>query len=196
MAERCSFAVLMITIDAIRSGGEAAFAEVFNHYYAKVYHYFLKKTRSAATARDLAQLTFIKLWEYRHTLTAEHTLDTQLFRMASGALVDHLRREQSLKNTLVQLVAELPEEVAATDTDSFEQDDYLHTLTRHLSPVRKRVFILSRIHGHSYKEIAEKLSISRKTVEDHMVKALRQLRQIASHLLWMVVIIVLAVILT
>jgi RNA polymerase sigma factor (sigma-70 family) len=181
MPERCSFAVLMITIDAIRLGGEPAFAEVFNHYYAKVYHYFLKKTRSAATARELAQLTFIKLWEYRHTLSSDHTLDTQLFRMAGGALVDHLRREQSLKATLVQAMSELPEDVPAAVTDSFEQDDYLHRLTRHLSPVRKRVFILSRIHGHSYKEIAEKLSISSKTVEDHMVKALRQLRQIASH---------------
>jgi len=171
----------MITIDAIRRGGEPAFAEVFNQYYAKVYHYFLKKTRSAATARELAQLTFIKLWEFRHTLSPDHTLDTQLFRMASGALVDHLRREQSIKASLVQAVATLPETPVEAQAGDFEHDDYLQSLMRHLSPVRKRVFILSRIHGFSYKEIAEKLSISSKTVEDHMVKALRQLRQMASH---------------
>jgi RNA polymerase sigma-70 factor (ECF subfamily) len=178
---RCSFAVLMITIDAIRRGGEPAFAEVFDQYYAKVYHYFLKKTRSASTARELAQLTFIKLWEFRHTLSTDHSLDTQLFRMASGALVDQLRRQQSLKASLVQVVDELPERAADTGAGDFEHDDYLQSLMRQLSPVRKRVFILSRIHGHTYKEIAEKLKISSKTVEDHMVKALRQLRQMASH---------------
>jgi RNA polymerase sigma-70 factor (ECF subfamily) len=174
----------MITIDAIRLGGEPAFAEVFRHYYAKVYHYFLKKTRSASTARELAQLTFIKLWEFRDTLSPDYTLDTQLFRMASGALVDHLRREQARKNALAGALAALPrEEAVAAGSDSFEHDDYLQSLTRHLSPVRKRVFILSRIHGHTYKEIAEKLSISSKTVEDHMVKALRQIRQMVSHFL-------------
>jgi RNA polymerase sigma-70 factor (ECF subfamily) len=58
----------------------------------------------------------------------------------------------------------------------FEASDHLLSLTRSLPPVRKRVFLLSRIQGHSYKEIAELLSISLKTVEDHMTKALRHIR--------------------
>ena len=46
-------------------------------------------------AREVAQLTFIKLWEFRHTLSSDHSFDTQLFRMANGALIDHLRRDSS-----------------------------------------------------------------------------------------------------
>jgi RNA polymerase sigma-70 factor (family 1) len=179
----------LISIGKIKSGGEPSFTVVFNEYYPKVYHYFVKKTRSTDTARELAQLTFIKLWQFRHTLSEEHPFDSQLFQIAATSLIDYLRRENTQRKKslhfsqrahLSSLTGAEPSSEPASG--SFEQSDYLHSLTRTLPPVRKKVFILSRIHGHSYKEIAEQLSISIKTVEDHMVKALRHIRSIASHL--------------
>lgn len=163
-------------IREIRSGDEASFTEVFNLYYAKVYHHFLKKTRSSSTAREAAQLTFIKLWEFRHTLSETVSLDTQIFHIASGALIDYLRRENTQRKKVREASGLLEDEAGAEHDRSFESSDYLVSLTRSLSPARKKIFILSRIHGHSYKEIADQLSISLKTVEDHMVKALRQIR--------------------
>jgi RNA polymerase sigma factor (sigma-70 family) len=176
----------LISIAEIKSGGEPSFTEVFNQYYAKVYHHFLKKTRSSATARELAQLTFIKLWEFRHTLSDEYSFDTQLFHIASGSFVDYLRRENTQRKKALLLSEKAGpfagmEEPTAPES-SFEETDYLSSLTRTLSPVRKKVFILSRVHCHSYKEIAEELRISVSTVEDHMVKALRHIRSVASHL--------------
>jgi RNA polymerase sigma-70 factor (ECF subfamily) len=181
----------LISISEIKQGGEAAFTEVFHAWYAKVYHYFLKKTRSAETAGELAQLSFIKLWQSRHTLSLQHSLDSQLFRIASTSLIDWLRREQTQRKKVLRLAegsdAAYPMGIAGVEPEGavvFENSDYLHNLTSSLPPVRKKVFILSRIHGHSYKEIAEQLSISIKTVEDHMVKALRHIRSVASHLLF------------
>jgi RNA polymerase sigma factor (sigma-70 family) len=158
---------------------------VFNEYYAKLYHYFLKKTRSPEMAQELAQLTFIKLWQFRHTLSEELHFDGQLFQIATTCFIDYLRRENTQrKKTLLlsQNAALLATPADTGPATPFEESDYLHSLTRTLSPVRKKVFLLSRIQGHSYKEIAARLSISTKTVEDHMVKALRHLRSIASHL--------------
>jgi len=169
----------LISIPEIRAGDEASFTEVFHLYYGKVYHHFLKKSHSAATAREVAQLTFIKLWEFRHTLSEDISLDTQLFNIASGAFIDYLRRENTQRKKALGLagISSLGEEEAGVEYDqSFETSDYLLSLTRSLSPVRKKVFILSRIHGHSYKEISAQMSISLKTVEDHMVKALRHIR--------------------
>lgn len=134
-------------------------------------------------AREVTQLTFIKLWEFRHTLSNEHSLDTQLFHIAAGALIDYLRRENTQRKKAQALAesAASTEEAGHTEQHrSFEDSDYLLSLTRSLSPVRQKVFILSRIHGHSYKEIAERLSISISTVEDHMVKALRHIRSIVT----------------
>ena len=159
---------------------EASFTEVFNLYYPKVYHHFLKKARSASTAREVAQLTFIKLWEFRHTLKDTIPLDTQLFHIAASVYIDYLRRESTQRKKVLAMAggqAGVDEDEAQAGPDaSFEASDHLLSLTRSLSPVRKRVFLLSRVHGHSYKEIAEQLSISLKTVEDHMVKALRHIR--------------------
>jgi RNA polymerase sigma factor (sigma-70 family) len=154
---------------------EAEFTAIFNLYYPKVYHHFLKRTRSAAVAREVAQLSFIKLWEFRHTLKDTISLDTQLFHIAAGVFIDYLRREHTQRKKVFEHDPARNPEEAAPDA-VFEASDTLLSLTRSLSPVRKRVFLLSRIHGHSYKEIAELLSISLKTVEDHMTKALRHIR--------------------
>lgn len=154
---------------------------MFKQYYSKVYFYLLKKTKSPEYARELAQLTFIKLWQFRHTLSPDLDLDLQLFNIASTTHIDFLRRENTLRRKILLLAEHSPKKEESHSGSGFEEEDYLHALTRTLSPVRKKVFILSRIQGHSYKEIADQLSISIKTVEDHMVKALRQIRQVASH---------------
>jgi RNA polymerase sigma-70 factor (ECF subfamily) len=173
----------LISIAEIRAGEEHSFTTVFNLHYPKVYHYFLRKTRTQQTACELAQLTFIKLWEFRHTLSEEHSFDTQLFQIAATTHVDYLRREHTQRKKALAMVRDADaEDMQAAAAMVFETSDYLHSLTSTLPPVRKKVFILSRVHGYSYKEIAGQLSISIKTVEDHMVKALRHIRSIASHL--------------
>lgn len=172
----------MISIADIKSGGEAVFTRLFDTYYAKVYYYFLKKTRSPYIAREVAQLAFIKLWQFRHTLSEDHTLDSQLFRIASGSLIDYLRTENTRRKHTVLLARDAIAGDHEPASMALETSDYLQSLTDTLPPIRKKVFILSRVHGHSHREIADKLSISIKTVEDHMLKAMRHLRQIASHL--------------
>lgn len=179
----------MISIAEICSGDEAAFTEVFHLYYTKVYHHFLKKTASPAVAREIAQLTFIKLWEFRHTLSETVSFDTQLFHIAAGSFIDYLRRENTQRKKTLRLAESSGMTEDTAPDRSFETADYLLSLTHSLSPVRKKVFILSRIHGHSYKEIAAQLSISLKTVEDHMVKALRHIRAIASHLFFLLLLL-------
>jgi RNA polymerase sigma-70 factor (ECF subfamily) len=171
----------LISIDEIKSGSEHSFTEVFNEFYTRVYRFFLKKTRSPEYARELVQLTFIKLWQFRHTLSEEYSLDIQLFNIAGTTLIDFLRQQNSQRKMLSKLAVRTAQEEVSAERSSgndFEEADYLHSLTRTLPPVRKKVFILSRVHGQSYKEIAEQLSISSKTVEDHMVKALRHLRSL------------------
>jgi RNA polymerase sigma-70 factor (ECF subfamily) len=174
----------MISIADIKNGDEAVFTRLFNDYYAKVYHYLLKKTRSPYMAREIAQLTFIKLWQFRHTLSEQHTLDIQLFRIAAGSLIDYLRKENTRRKNGLLLARDLPAARHEEAGISLEASDYLDVLAETLSPVRKKVFILSRVQGHSHREIADKLSISVKTVEDHMMKAMRHLRAIVSHLLY------------
>jgi RNA polymerase sigma-70 factor (family 1) len=178
--------VALISIAEIKSGSELSFTSVFDRCHVKVYHYFLKRTGSPESAKELVQLTFIKLWQFKHTLSEEHSLDLQLFNIARSTLIDYIRRENFQRKNIIDISEKTFEGMKSMQVHAgggFEKEDYLRFVIRSLSPVRKKVFILSRIQGHSYKEIAEHLSISVKTVEDHMGKATRHIRSIASHLL-------------
>jgi RNA polymerase sigma-70 factor (ECF subfamily) len=171
----------LISIDNIKSGSESSFTEVFNQFHNKLYFYFLKKTRSEVIARELTQLTFVKLWRFRHTLSGDLSFDIQLFNIAASTLIDYMRRQNALRKKIIALPEATEEmlDIADDETErNFENANYLQSVAKSLSPVRKKVFLLSRIQGHSYKEIADELSISVKTVEDHMVKALKHIRSI------------------
>lgn len=126
------------------------------------------------------QLSFIKLWESRHTLKDEFTISTQLFRIATTVLIDQLRKAQT-QPKLAVVTNESDEyagDASAEDRVAFKETQARIAAAMHaLPPVRRQVFEMSRMQGMSYQEIATNLSVSVKTVETHMSKALKQLRK-------------------
>lgn len=168
----------MDIIQEIKTGEESTFRSIFYQYHSKLYYYFLKKSRSEEVSRELVQLTFIKLWQFRHTLSGDHPFELQLFNIANSTFIDFLRKQQTHRAKIVEMPVDAEDAFEGTQqaADDFEHADHLQSLVQSLSPVRKKIFILSRIQGHSYKEIAQQLSISVKTVEDHIGKALKHIR--------------------
>lgn len=169
----------------LASGCLQTFQTVYSLFNQKLYAYILKKTNSAYMAEEVVQLTFIRLWEKRETLSAEYNLSTQIFRIAGTILIDQLRKEAVSKKHL-----SVVEEDFALKTDT-EQPEMLHALEQaieQMAPVRKKVFKMSKVDGYSYKEIAEMLSISPKTVENHISQALKQLRAAFSSIISLAVI--------
>ncbi|SDC91822.1 RNA polymerase sigma factor [Pedobacter soli] len=169
----------------LASGCLQTFQTVYSLFNQKLYAYILKKTNSAYMAEEVVQLTFIRLWEKRETLSAEYNLSTQIFRIAGTILIDQLRKEAVSKKHL-----SVVEDDFALKTDT-EQPEMLHALEQaieQMAPVRKKVFKMSKVDGYSYKEIAEMLSISPKTVENHISQALKQLRAAFSSIISLAVI--------
>jgi RNA polymerase sigma-70 factor (family 1) len=168
------------------SGCLQTFQTVYGLYNQKLYAYVLKKTGSAFMAEEVVQLTFIRLWEKKENLSSEHSLSAQIFRIGGTILIDQLRKDAVGKKHLsvVENDYALRNEV--------DQPEMLHALEQaieQMAPIRKKVFKLSKIEGYSYKEIAEMLSISPKTVENHISQALKQLRAAFSSIISLVVII-------
>lgn len=167
-------------VAALKSNSREVFETVYTQYHAKLYQYIYSRTQSSYLAQEVVQLAFIKLWECRDKLTDELTLDIQLFRIAKTVLIDQLRKEKvklkyvdAISHTAVHLYE---------DNRASDRDDLKHVYDRleNLPPVRKKVFKLSRMQGLSYKQIADQLSISPKTVENHISKAIKQLRNAIS----------------
>ena len=166
---------------------EAAFEKLFYEYHQKLYFYFRKQTNSEFMAEELVQLTFIKLWKHLDRISEEVPISSQIFRIARTTLIDTLRKKAAEREALQH--AELPGEHAFTENAVYVHylQEEIQAAVEKLPPVRKKVFQLSRFQGLSYQDIAQELSISTKTVEDHLSKATKHLKLLLKYshvLLW------------
>ena len=170
----------MLSIKELKDGDEFYFKQVFDQYHQKLYFFILSKTRSEYIAEEVVQMAFTKLWQCRHTLQEEYTISTQLFRIASTVLIDFLRKYNNRDAVTARLdVLEVEKGVDSTNEKmrGAELQKRILEAVNDLPPVRKQVFEMSREQGMSYREIAETLCVSSKTVETHIYKALKQIKK-------------------
>lgn len=157
---------------------EAYFKEIFFAHYDKIFSGFFKRTGSESIAQDLTQITFIKIWEYRSSFNFELPVELQVNRKAKLVFIDWLRKEAYQR----KLMHELKQHTLPVEKhDKFELTDRLQSALSELPPVRKKVFTMAYIDGFSHKDIADTLHISVKTVDNHISKALSQLRKILAY---------------
>ena len=166
----------MDQIICLRQGNTAVFQQTFSRLHAEVYAYLLLKSKDACIAQELTQITFVKLWEFRHTLSTSYSIETQIFRIARTCFIDNLRaraKRRALMETVSSSFSEVKSYMELSD-----QQHHIHIALATLPPSRRKAFILSRIEGLSYKEIAHQMEISDRTVEKHISMALKQLKKI------------------
>lgn len=166
----------------LAEGDRAAFEFLFRSYYGKVSAFVSLFVRSSADAEDMAQDIFVKLWEKHGMLKSVKSFDSWLFGMSRNAAIDYIRRHTA---------DPMPVEMAYCCPSSSAEDDYLASekellirlLVSSLPEKRRRIFEMSRYEGLSNTEIAERLSISRKTVENQISLVLAEIRQLADILI-------------
>ncbi|MGI8950787.1 MAG: RNA polymerase sigma factor [Chitinophagaceae bacterium] len=166
-------------IEAIQQGNENAFEQAYVLHREKIYFYFLKKTKSCEDAKDLLQTTFLKLWRYRKSLSPDFLLEQHLFQIARTVFIDYLRK-QNKHSELLNTLTKNPNNFSYTIiTSEFDTAKNLHSALSSMPALRKKIFELIRLQGYSYKEVAALLSISLKSVDNNLTKALKQLRKIS-----------------
>lgn len=170
----------MLSIKELKDGDEYYFRKVFDQYHQKLYFFILYKTRSEYIAEEVVQMAFTKLWQCRRTLQEEYTISTQLFRIATTILIDFLRKYNNKDAVTARLdVLEIEKGIDSTTEKmrGAELQKKISEAVNDLPPVRKQVFEMSREQGMTYREIAETLCVSSKTVETHIYKALKQIKK-------------------
>lgn len=171
-------------LSAIRDGDHTAFVEIYHALHVKVFRFFLKRIPEHDTVKDLTQQCFIRLWQFRHTLSDEHPLDKQIFIIARGLLINHIKKESTQKRLKAIHFHLKEQEVHQSAAAShFEVSNEVSAAIETLPPVRKKIIMLKAFQGCTNKEIASQMSISVKTVEDHVTKAFRHIRQVVVTLL-------------
>ncbi len=156
-----------------------SFKRLFDNYKNRLYGYVLAITRSHYSAEEITQEIFIKLWLCRDILHEVDNLDGYIFAIARNKTLNHLRKAAYD----VRLLKELQDQAMPTNNNVEERalvseyDRLLQDGLALLSPQRRLVYLLSRQRGLNHEEIARQLQLSRNTVKNHMVEALRFLRQ-------------------
>ena len=125
-----------------------------------------------ATAADLVQELFLRFWKRPQAPVEE--LGTYLLRSARNLAIDHLRGEDSRGRTLSALLPDdddaqpSPEQAVQAGAEL----DLIEDALRQLPERTRHIFLLSRVHGRTYGEIATAMGLSRSAVEKHMMRAL------------------------
>lgn len=138
------------------------------------------KLSCAETAGDLVQETYLRIANYPESDVIENPR-AFCFHIANNLALDHLRKRafQDKFNSGeigCETVASPAEEPAAA-VNAIQQLERLEVLIEELPPIRRQVFLLSRVEGKSYKAIAHELGISERTAENHVYKALKTLKE-------------------
>ena len=167
-------------VSSIKSGSETAFRQLYQLFHQKLYFYFLQKTRSEDTSEELVQLTFIKLWRFRDSLDPAITLSHQLFRIAKTSFIDTLRKKAN--NRVVSLDIVSHADMMEPPSVLLQEDNPIAIIQESLShlPPERRKIMTCRLQGLTNKEIADHFSISKKTVENQVNRAVRDLRKLST----------------
>ncbi len=162
----------------IKRGDKQALNELYEQYSKRLYGFAIGYLKLQEDSQDVVQEVFIRLWSSREELKDNTTPDALLFTIAKNLIISIFRKKTSEKQYLEQL----RHFVVKNNSDTEKQVDYtilnerVQALIRSLPEQRQRVYLLSKEKGYSNKSIAEELNISVKTVEDHITKARKFLK--------------------
>jgi RNA polymerase sigma-70 factor (ECF subfamily) len=173
-------------IKQLRRGSHEAYRLVFDTYFTKVVYFAFEYVDEYETSREIAQDAFMKLWEKRHTLKPDANITSYLFTLAKNQALNYIKHrliERRYANTKQH--EELRQQInfkALSDPTHdiiqyIELNDKIKETIQDLPPRCREIFLLSRMEELKYREIAARLGISEKTVENQIAEALKRLRK-------------------
>ena len=124
------------------------------------------------------QDVFLKLWEQRQSLRLDTNIRALLYTMARNRSINVVRKESRKENLDAMMEENIPNEPAPADEaiDAGKLRDHLEERVSQLPPRRAEAFMLSRFHDLRYSEVASIMGLSERTVQTHVLHALRYLR--------------------
>lgn len=161
---------------------EQVFEKLFVDWYGPLHAYACSVLRDGALAGEAVQAVFSRLWERRGQLQVQTSLKAYLYGCVYHECVNWMRREKRRRDYRSGVIARLGSEAGKSPENAFDRveagelDQRLQRALDELPKQCRAIFELSRFSGLKYREIADQLGISVKTVEAQIGKALKLLR--------------------
>lgn len=157
----------------LKTGNGAAFETLYHRYKEVLARNFLRLLRSEDLAQDALQDLFMNVWNARLSIDPSKSFRSYLFQIAQHLVVDYYRKAATSERLQTQMLIVLDESYAHIEEalTKKEQLQLLHRVIDELPEERRRVYVMHKIEGRAYKEIAELLSLSPTLISKHIYHA-------------------------
>lgn len=154
-------------VDGVKEGLASAFDQLYEKYSNRLFYFTLSILKSNEDAEEVVQQTFFKIWEKRMGLNSNQAFKSYLFTTAYNVTVDILRERLKEKKYRENILDKASSNYNLEEVIEFgDMLERVNQIVKELPPRKNEVYQLSRVNHLSYSEIAEKLNISAKTVEN------------------------------
>jgi RNA polymerase sigma factor (sigma-70 family) len=171
-------------VEAVRAGDDCAFEELYRRYQPRIAAFVRRKVGDSARAEDIAQDVFFSALRRLRATDSEIDFKPWVFQIATNAAIDHWRRtsraeeisvdadEGMRQSDRIRLTGSAGPDSVLVDKERF---DHLRGAFDELSDMHTRILVMRELEGLSYREIAERLDVSRASVESTLFRARRRL---------------------
>lgn len=165
-------------INRLRKGEEGAYEMLFKEYYKVLTIFANKYIKDLETSKELVQELFVHLYERRETLDINSSLKSYLFRSVHNRCINHInaRKIREKYTEHITHTREIAQNSLEDEVNVSELENALYRAIGELPPKCRAIFKLNRFDGLTNNEIADKLALSKRTVETQISKALKILR--------------------
>ena len=163
----------------IKAGNMLAFDVLYKKYSKELLKLGYSILRSTEEAENLIQDVFLNLWENRSKVEKDTSIKSYIFTITYNSAISIIRKKARESAFIEQLksLQEINEDPFNMELEYNELTNKLNEIIKLLPQRQKEVYLLHRVDGLKYSEIAERLNISVNTIENHMSRALKTIRE-------------------
>lgn len=163
----------------LRDGDSSAFEILMESYKRPLANRVLRLLKSKEDTEEVLQELFVRVWMNREKLDPQLSFKAYIFRIAENLVLDMLRQATRDRRFAAMYKSMQSDVYNPIEDQLHEQENrvLLHQILSHIPEQPRRVYMLCKLEGKSYEEVGKMLSISTATVNSHMTKANRFLRE-------------------
>lgn len=164
----------------VNRGHHGAFFEVYDRFKGALSYNLLRVLKDSELAEEVLQDVFLMLWEKRAELDPDRSISGYLYTSAINKtknIYRQLATDQRMREAFLRDLESSYSSNAHLIMEEKEVKDVLYSLLDRLPPQQRKVFILCKLDGLSYREVSELLQISETTVNSHIRNANKVLQR-------------------
>lgn len=168
---------ILVLMD-LKAGNQSAFKHFYDLYHVLLYRKLLKFVHVDVVAEELLQDLFLKIWEKRELIDPQQSFKAYLYRVAEHLIVDYYRklaREISIErdtDSQTLVVSDIAEDLYMDGHAQKIVSEAIETLPHQ----QRTIFRMCKIEGRSYEEVSKHLNISQATVNTHISRATKTVK--------------------